>query len=101
MPANWHAMAPYGKTMRRHFVYLDTILKKIQGYIEEASKKKEDVSGYIDKYMEMAKCMAKISNTIRGLAETSDIDKRLERIEDVLDKIPPEVLAQAKIRLGT
>jgi len=95
MPFKWTNLEYYGKKLKAHFTRLDTI---IQIYYDK--DKWIWTVDELNHYVGYIETMCKIAKQLGMLADQVDTVKRLERIETLIEAIPPEVIAEVKTKLG-
>lgn len=89
----WNNVPFYGRKLKRDFAHLDTLTKKIFAQDEISLDAIETV-------LKMLHHKRNIALTVTKMIEISDTTQRLENIERIIENVSPEVLAEAKSKLG-
>ena len=94
MPVKWTNLEYYGKKLKKHLLRIDGILEKY--YPETYTWNPDDMTHYISS----VETMSKIVKILDKLVDSTDTSKRLERIEALIERIPPEQIAKLKSEIG-
>ncbi len=95
MAIAWNNGSYYGKRTKRYFNYLDRLLSKL---FKEALDDNNNISSeQLEQIIKITGRQNTLAHTITKLVETLDTNQRLLDIEKLLNSVPPEAIARARV----
>ena len=95
MAIAWNNGSYYGQRTKRYFNYLDRLVTKL---FKEALDDDNKISpDQLDQIIKITGRQNTLAHTITKLVETLDTNQRLLDIEKLLNSVPPEAIARARV----
>ena len=92
----WNNGSYYGKKTKRYFMMLDKMIIKLFNKIGE-SDNLTSVNESMELILKLTGRQNTLAHTITKLVETLDTNQRLLDIEKLLNSVPPEAIARARV----
>ena len=92
---NWNEGAYYGKKTKTYFKWLDTIIMRL--FKDAADETRPVDKDALETLVKLTGRQNTLAHTITKLVETLDTNQRLLDIEKLLNSVPPEAIARARV----
>lgn len=91
----WNNLSYYGRKLKKNFLILSRIIEN-----SIAEQRVDEAKITVDTFLKVAARMESTALAVNKMVDTIDTTKRIENIEKLIEAIPVELLAEAKLKIG-
>ncbi len=93
----WNNGAYYGRKTKKYFRHLDTLITKLFKKLNDDSLTHAQLTETLEIILKLTGRQNTLAHTITKLVETLDTNQRLLDIEKLINSIPPDAIARARV----